>query len=256
MPGSVPGSASVAGLTGLRAVCFDAAGTLFRVRGSVGAIYAEQALAHGLAARDGLAVELERRFHAQFPLMPRPRYRLGEQTYNETVDRQWWRLLVSRVFEGLGSLDFEPFFDAVFDRFGESGCWVVFPEVLPVLTRLRKAGLKLAIVSNFDARLLPVCRGLGLATAVDAIVFAAQVGVAKPDRGIFRAALDRLGVAPEATLHVGDSWNEDVVGARAAALHAFHLDRDRPAAVGASGVVSGTGEIIEDLSILPRLMGR
>ncbi|AGA33109.1 Phosphoglycolate phosphatase, prokaryotic: HAD-superfamily hydrolase [Thioalkalivibrio nitratireducens DSM 14787] len=218
------------GRSRLRAVTFDAAGTLFGLRDPVGAVYAAAALAHGLPPREGLAELLEQRFREAFRALRPPEYRPGDRAHNDAEDRAWWRRLVVRVMGGLEPFALDAFFDEIWQTFAEPSVWQKYPDVDAVLQVLRGAGLRLAIVSNFDARLVPVCRGLELEPRVDTIVFAAQTGAAKPDPGIFREAVSRLGVIPGETLHVGDSFAEDVAGARAAGLHAVHLQRDAPKA--------------------------
>ena len=216
-------------MASIKAVCLDAAGTLFRPRQRVGAIYARHAVAHGLPATPDLEDALEARFRAAFAAMPAPPYRPRAPEYNAGVDRDWWRRLVAEAVTGLGPLEFDAFFDAVYQAFAEPQQWCTYPETLETLARLRDAGLPVAIVSNFDARLLPICRGLGLAERVDAIIYSAALGAAKPDPAIFHEALACLGTPAAATLHVGDSFREDVAGARAAGLYAVHLRRDHPA---------------------------
>ena len=91
----------------------------------------------------------------------------------------------------------------------------VLPGVREALGALRRRGLALAVVSNWDASLPARLDELGL--DVDAVVCAAELGALKPDPSLFRVALDRLGVRAERTLHVGDS-PEDEAGARAAGI--------------------------------------
>jgi putative hydrolase of the HAD superfamily len=55
------------------------------------------------------------------------------------------------------------------------------------------------------------------------VLDSALVGVEKPDPAIFRAALTALGVAAEEALYVGDLYEVDVVGARAAGIEAVLL---------------------------------
>ena len=235
----------------IKAVCLDAAGTLFRPRGSVGGIYARFARAHGLPATAGLAGELERRFREQFAAMPPPAYRPDAPAHNQAVDRLWWREIVTAVMGDPGPGDFEAFFDAVFDAFADPALWELYPGTLDVLDRLRAGGLRLAIISNFDARLMSICRGLRLGERVEAIVYSSGVGAAKPDARIFRHALARLGVPAAAALHVGDSLRADVEGARAAGLQAIHLHRDAPAPVRQH---AGGWPSIGDLRELPALL--
>jgi putative hydrolase of the HAD superfamily len=100
-----------------------------------------------------------------------------------------------------------------------------FPDAAPALAKLRAAGFRLAVVSNWDCSLRSVLGELGLAGAVDAIVVSAQAGARKPDPRIFQVALEQLGCEQGNALFVGDSLQTDVVGARAAGLRAVLLDR-------------------------------
>ena len=114
-----------------------------------------------------------------------------------------------------------------------------YPEVPGVLARLRAGGARLAVVSNWDVSLHDVLERTGLRPLVDAVVISAELGVAKPDPAIFRAALDRLGAGPDGALHVGDSLEDDVAGARAAGLDAVLVARNgAPAPEGVRAVRS------------------
>jgi putative hydrolase of the HAD superfamily len=100
-----------------------------------------------------------------------------------------------------------------------------WPDVEPALRRLRKEGLRLVVVSNWDVSLPEWLDRTGLAPLVDGTVSSAVVGEAKPSPKVFRAGLELAGVAPEEALHVGDSLEADVDGARAAGLRALLLVR-------------------------------
>ena len=100
------------------------------------------------------------------------------------------------------------------------------------LSRLRNAGLRLGVVSNSDGRVEEALEAAGLRQYFDVIVDSALAGVEKPDPGIFHAALDALGVSPEEALYVGDLYDVDVVGARAAGMDAILLGS--PPAAGAA----------------------
>ena len=104
----------------------------------------------------------------------------------------------------------------------------LFPDVLPALRRLKAAGLKLAVVSNWHCGLGHFCTELGLGEVVDEVVASAEVGHAKPDPEIFAEAVRRLGVPARHVLHVGDSPIDDVQGGRAAGVEAILLDRQAP----------------------------
>jgi putative hydrolase of the HAD superfamily len=91
------------------------------------------------------------------------------------------------------------------------------PGAPEALERLAAAGLPLAVVSNWDSSLPETLAELGLAEPLTAIVTSADAGAEKPAPAIFRAALARLGSAPQRTLHVGDE-SSDEAGARQAGL--------------------------------------
>ncbi|MGH3044285.1 MAG: HAD family hydrolase [Gaiellaceae bacterium] len=91
------------------------------------------------------------------------------------------------------------------------------PGAAEGLARLRDAGLTLACVSNWDISLHGHLERAGLAEYFAEIVSSAEVGVAKPEAAVFVIALDRLGVAPERALHIGDG-DGDRDGAAATGL--------------------------------------
>jgi putative hydrolase of the HAD superfamily len=119
-----------------------------------------------------------------------------------------------------------------------------YPEVPDVLARLRESGARLAVVSNWDVSLHDVLERTGLRPLVDAVVISAELGVAKPDPAIFRAALDRLGAAAEGAVHVGDSLEHDVAGARAAGLEAVLVARNGAAAPDGVRTVRSLAELV------------
>jgi len=92
------------------------------------------------------------------------------------------------------------------------------------LTRLRAAGLKLAVVSNSEGTIEQMLIEIELRDVFDAVVDSAVVGITKPDPRIFRIALDRLAVSPAEAIMVGDSPSADIAGAHAAGIRAALLD--------------------------------
>lgn len=91
------------------------------------------------------------------------------------------------------------------------------PGAVEVLADLRKRGLAIAVVSNWDYSLGETLGQLGLSGLIDLVVTSAEVGCVKPDPRIFRHALETLGAAPERALHVGDE-ESDQAGALAAGM--------------------------------------
>jgi putative hydrolase of the HAD superfamily len=91
------------------------------------------------------------------------------------------------------------------------------------LRRLRRAGLKLGVVSNSDGRVEEALIAAGLRPYFDVVVDSTLAGVEKPHPAIFRAALDALGLTPAEALYVGDLYEVDVLGANAAGIPAVLL---------------------------------
>jgi putative hydrolase of the HAD superfamily len=111
------------------------------------------------------------------------------------------------------------------------------PGTADALTRLREAGLRLGVVSNSDGRVDAALAAAGLRDYFEVVIDSALVGVEKPDPRIFAAALERLDVPPGEALYVGDIYEVDVVGARAAGMavalvdpHGRHAGLDVPTA--------------------------
>ena len=103
--------------------------------------------------------------------------------------------------------------------------WELVPDgVRPALTAIRDHGLTLVVVSNANGTLRAHMDRIGLSAHVDVVIDSQDEGVEKPDPRLFEIALERARARPESTIHVGDLYQVDVVGARAAGLRAVLLD--------------------------------
>jgi putative hydrolase of the HAD superfamily len=100
-----------------------------------------------------------------------------------------------------------------------------FDDAAPALAELRRMGLRLVCVSNWDVSLGEVLSRCGLGDAMDGVVTSAGVGFRKPDPAIFEAALLVAGCSAHEALHVGDTPAEDSAGARAAGIRSLSIDR-------------------------------
>ena len=118
----------------------------------------------------------------------------------------------------------------------------VYPDVVPALDDLRDRGLALVAVSNWDCSLPSVLERCGLGGRLDGTVTSAGAGARKPDPAIFAAALQLAGCEPAEALHVGDTPEEDVAGARAAGIRPLLIDRDED-----EGEISSLAQIGEHL---------
>lgn len=222
----------------IRAVLFDAAGTLIRVRGSVGEAYAAVAAAHGVSVADD---EIEQRFGTAFRHMPPLCFPGRSLAEIPALERNWWKELVRRVFAGVAFPDFDAYFEELFEHFADPLSWELFPDVRPALDALADRAVRMAVVSNFDGRLTRICEGLGIEPFFETIVMSGRAGAAKPDAEIFRVALQAVGADAGEALHVGDSFEDDVRGAQSAGLRALRIAR---------GEAGGGAQEIGDLRLV------
>jgi putative hydrolase of the HAD superfamily len=208
----------------IRAILFDAAGTLFFLTKTVGDHYAYVGREVGL---DLDAQELDRAFHTAWQEMPR---RPAIEGPRENDDKGWWRELVSHVFDevvpSLNELDRDNFFEVAYEHFAEPGVWELYPEVRRVLAELAPR-CRLAVISNFDGRLRFILQHLGISEYFPDVFISSELGADKPDPEIFRRAVKLMNLNPEQVLHVGDDPERDWKAASAAGLSLFRLDRPR-----------------------------
>ena len=125
----------------------------------------------------------------------------------------------------------------------------LYEDVLPALNQLQKMDIKMGIISNWDTPLHAMVEELGLTPYFDVIVAShdQRVRSAKPDAAIFEYALNAVGVSPKEAVHVGDSFEADIIGAHTAGIRAILLDRD--------GTQTGRWrETIQTLGALPDLI--
>ena len=226
----------------LRAVSFDAAGTLFHSVRPIGELYAAVAARHGISADPTV---LQRRFRAAFHAAP-PLAFPGLTTAELRVrEKAWWHSVVREVFGGITVRDFDAYFDALFAFFASADAWRADPDAAPLLRNLRAWKLRILVVSNFDARVRGVLAALGLADLIDAITISSEAGSAKPDPGIFRTALAMASapgeevLRPSEVLHVGDTAREDLPAARAAGLEVVLVGDDTLAAEAPDAICVG-----------------
>lgn len=208
----------------IRAVLFDAVGTLIHLREPVGATYARYAAECGVQVSAGA---LQSAFAGLLRGMP-PMVFPGRTAADvRAEERGWWRTLVRSVFEAAGVAtpfpNFEHCFERLFVHFSGADAWRAATGAGDLLRALRGRGLRTGMVSNFDHRLPALLDALDLAALLDAIVLPADAGAAKPDARIFAIALARLEVRADEAVYVGDDARDDIAGAQGAGLRAVDV---------------------------------
>ena len=158
-------------------------------------------------------------------------------------DESRGRIFFAEVFRQLGVPDdvFPSIAKRLYARHDEHNLWCQVRERTgETLDELRRRGYRLGVISNADGRVEALLEELGLRPHFEFVIDSGSVGVEKPDPRIFRMALERMGIEPHDAVYVGDVYEIDVAGARAAGMRAIlldplsrlgHLDCDRIAAL-------------------------
>lgn len=206
--------------SGVAAITIDAAGTLLRPAERVHEVYAR------VARRYGAVLDADAVARAFGPAMraARPRRR----------DDPTWRAFWAEVIATSTGCSDAALVDELYAHYAQGSAWSIADGAVACIASLRGAGLRVAVLSNWDLRLRPLLGALDLLDRLDALVVSAECGLEKPDPRIFHHAARELGVDASSLLHVGDDDGDDLEGARGAGARAWQID----AVGGFAGVVA------------------
>lgn len=229
----------------IRTVLFDVGGTLLRPAPSVGRVYSETALRHG---HEVDAAWLEDRFrHAWDRSVRRSRDR-GYRCSEEILRDEWLQIVGDTFGRSVPPSGLDVLFEDLYLRFVSASAWRVVEGAVESLELLRCLGVRLGVLSNWDRRLPQTLAQVGLARFFDFIVASHDVGFEKPHPRIFEEAIRRCeGEAPSRILHVGDSWDADIIPAVSAGMRVLWITSADPSETRALG---GSVVLAEDLACL------
>jgi putative hydrolase of the HAD superfamily len=189
----------------VRALCLDATGTLIETAEPVGEVYRRHALEQGVDLPAWRIEDAFRRILAQAP----PRGLAGATpAARRQGETGWWRECVRQTFQATDSTvrfpDFEAFARSLFDFYRQGAAWRIRPGVREMLVALRARGLLLAVVSNFDHRLIEIIQAIDLMQFFEFVLIPSEAGLRKPDPRLLEQAADRLGVSLGQLGYLGD----------------------------------------------------
>ena len=209
-----------------KVIFFDAMGTLFDLKSSVGEIYQQFAAKHGVITD---AQSLNKAFIKSYQTAPNLAF---SSTRSQTIAEQefiWWKNVVQMTFEQVETFDqfsnFTDFFQELYNHFASKKPWYIYSDVVPCLEYWQQQKVQLGVISNFDTRLMSILKALDLEHFFTSITISSLAGFAKPDQNIFDLALKEHGLKAKQAWHIGDSKNEDYLGAKNAGINAFWLNR-------------------------------
>lgn len=145
---------------------------------------------------------------------------------------QWQREIEQRIMERLNihpDVQEEVFWQLI-KAFENPASYYLFPEVVPLLQQLKSSGYRLGIISNWSWHLDDLCKYHNIAQYFDKIIISARVGCSKPNPVIFQTALKEMEADPAHTIHIGDTYRADVLGAWSQGMSALWIDRRNEAA--------------------------
>jgi putative hydrolase of the HAD superfamily len=216
------------------AILFDALGTLVALEPPAPLLRVELTRRFGLEVSEGQA---ERAIAAEIAY-----YRAHLDDGRDCKGLQALRRACAGVLRSqlpAAELELDPLLDALL----ASLRFTTFADVRPALVAARSRGQRLVVVSNWDVSLHGVLRALGLEPLLDGILTSAGVGARKPASVIFEEALAVAGAAPDEAIHVGDSLDEDVAGARSAGIEPVLVRRAPGPTIPGVRTISNLGEL-------------
>ncbi len=202
----------------LRAIFFDAVGTLLLPARPIAEVYAEIGNRHGSRLDTSVIDERFRRAFVREDLADRQM----EWCTSEERERRRWRSIVSAVFDDVR--DGEVCFQELFDHFAHPQSWRVAPGAGDLLRELSAKGFVLGMASNYDRRLRSVVAGFADLAPLRHLVISSEVRYRKPAGAFFDAVTTAAECSPKETLFVGDDVANDYAAAEAAGLQSILVD--------------------------------
>ena len=210
-------------MTIIRAIFFDAVGTLIHPEPAAHLVYADVGRRFGSRhGPDGIKMRFARAFQRQEEID-----RAAGWTTSEARERKRWRDIVGEVLDDVA--DAPGCFETLYAHFARPGAWRCDPEAAELFRALQSRGVVLGLATNLDERIHGLVGGLEpLHFLRERIVLSSAVGYRKPAREFFQGMGEITKLAAEDILHVGDDMQNDIEGARGAGLNALLFDpRDK-----------------------------
>jgi putative hydrolase of the HAD superfamily len=212
----------------IRAVLFDAVGTLFHSTQPIERVYANAGRRWGAELDEAaVAARFSPAFFRHFTRVA-PGADETLTVTSEVLEKNRWRAVVGEVFRELNEKStkaVDDLFEQLWGHFAKGASWRLFADVEPTWSELKRRGIIVGIASNYDSRLIRVVNEMPPLNDCAHVFHSAAVGHAKPGREFFRTIERSIGIPRDELLFVGDDFNNDFAGANEAGWRALWLKR-------------------------------
>ena len=233
----------------IRVVTFDAANTIIRHEWDGAKILLDSALEIGIAAPDQADA---RAAYAKIAASTRNEHEEIELRRDPQEIRAFWQRFTAAWLASIGQDESQAkqlHQAAEAKVFSPSGMvWSLFGDVIPTLDALDSLGMRVGVISNWDSSLHRILETHGISQRLDFVIASLEHGIEKPDKRIFQISEQVGSFGPNEALHVGDSYEDDVVGAKSAGWRALLLDRSSPSSRH-NGRISSLLELLEEVTL-------
>lgn len=206
-------------------VFFDAGGTLLDPHPSFAELFAVTCTAHGYEITTAEVNEVQGRLAPHLTELVDEADLPHAPSLSPEASRAFWTFTYRRFLGELGIED-EAMTKRLFETFSSTESYRLYDDVKPALDAIEAAGYRLGLISNFDSWLEEMLIEMEVGHVFDPAIISGQVGVEKPDPEIYRIAVERAGVDPSRTVHVGDSPRTDMEPARTVGITPILIDRE------------------------------
>lgn len=203
--------------TAVRAVLFDAVGTLIYPNPPVALVYRDYGRRFGsMLSEDEIATRFRHAFDQS---------RSANLPTSHAREFACWRKIVADVFCDVAH-DIDSLFEQLWQHFAQPEHWRVFDDVAPIWSTLREREFVIGIASNFDDRIRNILAALLPLSDCRHVFYSAEIGFAKPNPSFYSTVQQRLSLPPAEILIVGDDRENDFDAPRRAGWQALHLRRE------------------------------
>lgn len=206
-------------LAKIKLVTFDVTNTLLKFKVPAWQYYAMVAQDHGFK---GTEEEVKTKFKTSFKQMWEQHPNFGKKSIEW---EEWWTRVVSMTLKDHlpSNANLDIIAHKLIEEFRTDRCWQCVHGGHQLIEHFRTLGIPVGVISNFDPRLNDILQNVSLHKYFNFIVTSYETGYSKPDKRIFKTAIERCAsaVTPSEALHIGDDVVKDYEGARAAGWHAL-----------------------------------